>query len=75
MLVRRTGAGSDRAKSMFLVLLAFKSSWRPRKECCMALNLVWRFVNTVSKEEVDQRITHSKSDIIDLFREKNRPEN
>ena len=39
--------------SMHLVLLAFKSSWRPRKECCMALQLVWRFVNycnTVSKE-------------------------
>ena len=42
---------------------------------------VWRFVNTVSKEEyrsiqnggvcieVDQRITSSKSDIIDVYRE------
>ena len=36
--------------SMHLVLLAFKSSWRPRKESYMALKLVWRLVNTVSKE-------------------------
>ena len=50
MLDRRVGAGSDQLKSMHLVLLAFKSSWRPRKESCMALKLVWRFVNTVSKE-------------------------
>ena len=33
-----------------LILLAFKSSWRPRKECCMALKRVWRLSNTVSKE-------------------------
>jgi hypothetical protein len=52
MLVGRAGAGSDRLKSMHLVLLGFKSSWRPRKECCMALKLVWRF-NTVSKEGPD----------------------
>ena len=31
-------------------LRALKSSWRPRKECCMALKLIWRFVNTVFKE-------------------------
>ena len=43
-------AGSDRLKSMHLVLLVFKSNWRPRKESCMALKLVWRVVNTVSKE-------------------------
>ena len=43
-------AGSDRLKTMHLVLLAFKSSWRPRKESCMALKLVWRLVNTVFKE-------------------------
>ena len=51
----------------------------------MALKLVWRLVNTMSKEgpevyrmvfcvEVDQRITSSKSDIIDVYREKSRPE-
>ena len=40
-------------KSMHLVLLASKSSWRPRKECCMALKLVWRVVSTVSEEEPD----------------------
>ena len=55
MLDRQAGAGSVRLKSMHLVLLAFKSGWRPRKESCMALKLntiklVWRFVNTVSKE-------------------------
>jgi hypothetical protein len=50
MLDGRAGVGSDRLKSMHLVLLAFKSSWRPRKESCMALKLVWRLVNTVSKE-------------------------
>ena len=50
MLDRRTGAGSDRLKSMHLVLLAYKSSWRPRKESCIALKLIWRLVNTVSKE-------------------------
>ena len=49
MLVRRAGAGSERLKSMHLVLLAFKSSW-PRKECCMALKLVWRLDSTVSKD-------------------------
>ena len=50
MLDRRAGAGSDRLKSMHLVLLAFQNSWRPRKESCMALKLVWSVVNTVSKE-------------------------
>ena len=53
MLVGWAGAGSDLLKSMHLVLLAFKSSWRPQKECCMALKLVWRFVNTVFKEGPD----------------------
>ena len=84
----RAGAGSDQLKSMHLVLLVFKSSWRPRKESCLALKLGWRVVNTMSKEEVnrtqcprsilngvvcvevDQRLTSSKSDIIDVFREK-----
>ena len=71
--------GSDRLKSMHLVLLAFKSSWRPRKESCVALKLVWRLVNTVSNVysiqngvvcvEVDQRITSSKSNIFDVYRE------
>ena len=71
-------------KSMHFVLLAFKSSWRTLKECCMALKLIWRLVNTVSKEgpdiqngvvcvEVDQGITRSKSDIIDIYREKSWP--
>ena len=50
MLVRQAGAGSDRLKSMHLVLLAFKSSWRPQKVSCMALKLVWRLDSTVSKE-------------------------
>ena len=82
----REGVGSDRLKSMHLVLLAFKSSWRPRKESCMVLKLVWRFVNSVQRRarciqngivciEVDQRITSSKSDIIDVYREKSRPKN
>ena len=53
MLGHHAGAGSERVKSMHLVLLAFKSSWRPWKECFMALKLVWRFVNTVSKEGPD----------------------
>ena len=86
MLVAQAAAGSDRLKSMHLVLLAFKSSWRPRKESCMALKLVWRLVNNVQRRaicmqngvvciEVDQGITRSKSDIIDIYREKSRPEN
>jgi hypothetical protein len=50
MLDGRSGAGSDQLKGMHLVLLAFKSSWRPRKESCMALKLVWKLGNTVSKE-------------------------
>ena len=50
----------------------------------MALKLVWRLVNTVSKEgpevyrmvlSVDQRITSSKSNIIDVYRKESRPEN
>ena len=53
MLVGWADAGSERLKSMHLVLLAFKSSWRPQKECCMALKLVGRLVNTVSKEGPD----------------------
>ena len=53
MLVGRAVEGSNRLKSMHLVLLAFKNSFRPREECCMALKLVWRFVNTVSKEGPD----------------------
>ena len=81
MLVERAGAGSERLKSMHLVLLAFKSSWRPRKDCCVALKLVWRFVNSAKRRarciqngvvciEVDQRITRSKRDLIDVYREK-----
>ena len=46
----------------------------------MALKLVWRFVNSVQRRarsiqngvvcvEVDQRITSSKSGIIDVYRE------
>ena len=50
MLDGLAGAGSDRLKSMHLVLLAFKSSWRPRKESWMVLKIAWRIVNTVSKE-------------------------
>ena len=46
MLDGRAGAGSDWLKSMHLVLLAFKSSWRPRKESCRDLKLVWRLVKT-----------------------------
>jgi hypothetical protein len=75
MLVGWAGAGSNRLKSMHLVLLVFMSSWRPRTECCMALKLVWRFVNSVQWRaryikngvvcvDLDQRITSSKSDII-----------
>ena len=86
MLDGRAGAGSDRLNSMHLVLLAFKSSWRPRKESCMALKLAWRVVNTVSKEgpevyrmvvcvEVDQGLTSSKSDLIDVYREESRSKN
>ena len=79
MLDWRVGAGSDRLKSMHLVLLVFKSSWRPRNESCMALKLIWRVVNSVQRRarsiqngvicvEVDQRLTSSKSDIIDVYR-------
>ena len=53
MLVGRVVAGNNQLKSMHLVFLAFKSNWRPQKECCMALKLVLRFVNTVSKEGPD----------------------
>ena len=77
--------GSDRLKSMHLVLLAFKSSWTPQKES-LALKLIWRLVNRVQRRariiqngvicvEVDQRITSSKSNIIDVYREESRPEN
>jgi hypothetical protein len=83
MLDRWADAGSDRLKSMHLVLLAFKSSWRPRKESSMALKLVWRLVNSVQRRarsikngvicvEVDQRITSSESGIIDVYREESR---
>jgi hypothetical protein len=53
----------------------------------MALKLVWRLVkhsvqrlvrgiqNVVVCVEMDQRITSSKSDIIDVYREKSQPEN
>ena len=52
----------------------------------MALKLVWRVVNTVSKEGpevyrmvsfagVYQRITSIKSDIIDVYREESQPKN
>ena len=86
MLDRRAGAGSDWVKSMHLVLLVFKSNWRPRKESCMALKLAWRVVNSVQRRvrsiqngvvcvEVDQRITSSKSDIIDVYRKMSRLEN
>ena len=86
MLVGQEGVGSNWLKSMHLVLLAFKSSWRPRKESCMALKLVWRFVNSVQRRarciqngvvclEVDQGITSSKSDIVDISRERSRSEN
>ena len=86
MLGGQAGASSNRLKRMHLVLLAFKSSWRLWKECCMALKLVWRFVNSIQGRarcaqngvvcvEVDQRITSSKSEIIDIYREKSRPEN
>ena len=85
MLDGLAGAGSDRLKSMHLVLLAFKSSWRPQKDSCMALKLVSRFVNSVQRRarsiqnvvcvEVDQRITSSYSAIINIYREKSRPEN
>ena len=51
MLDGQEGAGSDRLKSMHLVLLAFKMSWRRQNESCVALKLIWRLVNTVSKEE------------------------
>ena len=45
MLVGLAGAGNNWLKSVNLVLLAFKSSWRPLMECFMALKLVWRVVN------------------------------
>ena len=87
MLEGRAGEGSDRLKSMHLVLLAFKSSWKPRKESCMSLKLVRRFVlhsvqrrarciqNGVVCVEVDQKITSNKSDIIDIYRKTSRPVN
>ena len=85
MLNGWAGVGSDWLKSMHLVLPAFKSSWRPRKESCVTLKLVWRLVNSVQQRarsiqngvicvEVDQRINTSKSDIIDVYREKSLPE-
>ena len=85
MLDGRARVGRDRLKSMHLVLLAFKSSLRPWKESSMALKPVWRLDNSVQRRarsiqngvvcvEVDQRITSSKSDIIDVYREKCRPE-
>jgi hypothetical protein len=51
----------------------------------MALKLIWRLhsvqrrsrsiQNGVVRVEVDQRITSSKRDIIDVYREKSLPEN
>ena len=41
---------STRLKSMHLVLLAFKSSWRPWKECCMALKLVGGWLTQCPKK-------------------------
>ena len=81
---RRAGAGRDRLNSIHLVSPLFKSSLRPRKESCMALKLVWSLVNIVQRRargiqngvvcvEVDQRITSSKSDNIDVYREESRP--
>ena len=87
MMDRRAGAGSDRLKTLHLLLLVFKSNWRPRKESCMALKLALEgclhsvqrrarsIQNGVVCVEVDQRITSSKSDIIDIYREKIRPKN
>ena len=86
MLDGRAGAGSNRLNSMHLVLLVFKSSWRPLKESCMALKLVCRVVNSVQRRarciqngvvyvEVDKRLTSSKSDIIDVYREESRSKN
>jgi hypothetical protein len=86
MLDRRAGAGSDRLKSLHLVLLVVESNWRPRKESCIALKLAWRVVNSVQRRvrsiqngvvcvEVDQRLTSSKSDIIDVYREESRSKN
>ena len=84
MLDGRAGAGSNRLKSMHIVLLAFKSSWRPRKESFIAFKLIWRLVvqqrargiqNGVVCIEVDERITSSESDIIDVYREVSRPKN
>jgi hypothetical protein len=85
MLDGWVGVGSDRLKNMHLVLLAFKGSWRAWKESCMALKLIWRLVNTVSKEgqmytewcclrrggsENKQQQVY----IIDVYREEGRPE-
>jgi hypothetical protein len=85
MLVVRVGAGSERLKSMHFVLLAFKSSWRPRKECCMALKLVWRLVKCPKKGQMYTEWSRlcrggsgnhrSKRNIVDIYREKSRPEN
>jgi hypothetical protein len=52
----------------------------------MALKLIWWLVNSVQRRdrsiqngvvcvEVDQRLTSSKSDIIDVYREKSQPKN
>ena len=63
------------------------SCLRPRKESYMALKLVWRLIkhsvqqrarsiqNGIVCVEVEQRITSSKSDIIDIYREKSWHEN
>ena len=87
MLDGRADAGSDQLKSMHLVLLVFKSNWRPRKESFMALKLAWRVVNLLVQRrarsiqngvicvKIYQRLTSSKSDIIDVYREQSRPEN
>ena len=88
MLDRRVGAGSDRLKSMHLVLLVFKSNWRPRKESCMygieaclegCLHSVQRRAGSIQNGvvcvQLDQRLTSSKSDLIDVNREESRSKN
>ena len=86
MLVGLADAGSNRLKSMHLVLTvltAFKSTEgelygiKDRLEVCK--HSVQRrdrcIQNSVVCVEVDQRITSSKSDIIDVYKEKRGPVN
>ena len=75
MLDGLAGTGRDRLNSMHLVFTAFKSSWRPRKELVNNVQRGARSIqNGVVCVEVYQRITSSKSDIIDVYREESRPE-